>query len=247
MASLSISTDEAEIASILSGEISDTKSDVSETLPLNKSRSVIQRNSWLRRLRKSVLIKSKAANMILLWTFLMYFVRGIVLDPNNSFFVSFGSVWISIHESSRNTVSIAMIGSGVYGVIAVWLLFYPLAGYLADVRYGRYKVIFWSIRLVWGAMILFIIGAVIISAVIWPVVIKSHSWGMKPGVDPLFYYELIMGLLVVCTFLMLSIGFAGFAANVVQFGIDQLQDLPARDSFLFIYWHLLVQYIGIYV
>ena len=35
------------------------------------------------------------------------------------------------------------------------------------------------------------------------------------------------------SFLLLSVGFAAFAANVIQFGIDQLQDLPAKSSFLF--------------
>ena len=35
-----------------------------------------------------------------------------------------------------------MIGSGVYGVnvIAIWLLFYPLAGDLADVHMGGIKL-----------------------------------------------------------------------------------------------------------
>ena len=44
---------------------------------------------------------------------------------------------------------------------------------------------------------------------------------------------------------MMLIGFSAFAANVIQFGIDQLQDLPARDSFLFIHWFLMAMYIGI--
>ena len=42
----------------------------------------------------------------------------------------------------------------------------------------------------------------------------------------------------------MSVGFAAFAANVIQFGIDQLQDLPAKSSFLFIHWYLLVLYGG---
>ena len=50
------------------------------------------------------------------------------------------------------------------------------------------------------------------------------------------------GIIVLLFYLMMSIG---FAANVIQFGIDQLQDLPARDSFLFIHWFLLTQYIGV--
>ena len=41
------------------------------------------------------------------------------------------------------------------------------------------------------------------------------------------------------------IAFAGFLANVIQFGVDQLIDSPARDSFLFIHWFLFSLYLGI--
>ena len=43
----------------------------------------------------------------------------------------------------------------------------------------------------------------------------------------------------------MCVGFVPFAANIVQLGIDQLQDLPARSNFLFIYWLILTLYTGI--
>ncbi len=46
-------------------------------------------------------------------------------------------------------------------------------------------------------------------------------------------------------FIAVLTGFAAFAANVIQFGIDQLQDSPARDCFLFIHWFLFTIYFGI--
>ena len=51
--------------------------------------------------------------------------------------------------------------------------------------------------------------------------------------------------LIIITYFLVSVGFAAFTANVIQFGIDQLQDLPARNCFLFIYWFLLTSYIGV--
>ena len=231
------SSEQAEIVSALSGGLGspDSEREVTETVPLKKSSSIIQKNSWLRKLRKSVLIKSKAANMILFWTFIMYFVHGIALDPNNSFSLLISvrrSLEISAYKSSKSTFSgsiayIYVIGSAVYGMIAVWLLFYPLAGYLADVRYGRYKVVLCSLKLMWFALIIFVSGSAVISAVFWPIYVAKRLM----NASPILYYLEIMG--------------AGFAANVIQFGIDQLQDLPARDSFLFIYWYLLVQHIGV--
>ena len=68
---------------------------------------------------------------------------------------------------SRNTNSaisfMNMFGSGVYGLIGIWLLFYPLAGYLADVRYGRYKVVTFGLKTIW----LGIVTVVIISCLVW--------------------------------------------------------------------------------
>ena len=50
-----------------------------------------------------------------------------------------------------------IMGSGLYGIVGIWLLFYPIAGYLADVRFGRYKVVhdFWS--QMWIGLLVFIV------------------------------------------------------------------------------------------
>ena len=249
------SSEQAEIVSALSGESQDTERDVTETLPLKKSSSIIQRNSWLRRLRKNVLIKSKAANMILFWTFLMYFLHGIALDPNISFLVPImqQSLQVPAYENLTSTSSVSIVYiyeiiSGVYVVFAVWMLFYPLAGYLADVRYGRYKVIFCSLKLTWSALMIFFIASLVINAIYWPLRLcvlhgQCHDTFLDPGL--FVCYIIFMCIFTIFAFLMLSIGFAGFAANVIQFGIDQLQDHPARDSFLFIYWYILAQHIGV--
>ncbi len=48
-------------------------------------------------------------------------------------------------------------------------------------------------------------------------------------------------------FLLVSqlIANAVFLANVIQFGVDQLNDSPSGDSFLFVHWFLFTLYIGI--
>ena len=243
------SSEQTEIASAVSGSLGSPYTEME--VPLKKTSSIIKRNSWLQRLRKSILIKSKAANMILFWTFIMYFVYGIVLNPDNSFLGTLieRSLWVSAPKDSRSTFSgsiayVYAIASGVYAVIAVWLLFYPLAGYLTDVRYGRYKVIFCSLKLTWSALMIFIIASVVINAIYWPIHLCVLNSTFLGG-NLLVCYILLMCIFTLFCFFMVSIGFAGFAANVIQFGIDQLQDLPARDSFLFIYWYLLVQHIGV--
>ena len=48
-------------------------------------------------------------------------------------------------------------------------------------------------------------------------------------------------------FLMLAmiVGFVGFTANVIQFGMDQLHDSPGEDQSLFIHWFMWLYYISV--
>ena len=109
---------------------------------------------------------------------------------------------------------------------------------MADVRYGRYKLVIFGIGFTWTATIIILTAS--------PIgVLVSEPLNTTLG---LFLFIAAVGFLSaigLTTFLMMLIGFSAFAANVIQFGIDQLQDLPARDSFLFIHWFLMAMYIGI--
>ena len=213
-------------------ETPEADSSITETTPLVVKTSAVRRSGLLGRLRESVLIKSKAANMILFWSAMMYLLYGILLNPDNLFTMNMMNVTITI-----------VMESGIYAFIAIWLLFNPLAGYLADIRYGRYKLVIFGIGFTWTAIIIVLIAGPI-SAVTSPISVVA------PLDTPLglFLFIAAIGFLSaigLVAFLMMLIGFSAFAANVIQFGIDQLQDLPARDSFLFIHWFLMVMYIGI--
>ena len=55
---------------------------------------------------------------------------------------------------------------------------------------------------------------------------------------------LIQSLLLVLTLVMFILGIAGFEANSIQFGIDQLLDSPWEDQSIFIYWFVWVWTLG---
>ncbi len=88
-------------------------------------------------------IKSRAANMILFWNTVVVLTFELFAYIGNVFVCLFNlfEVLYSFKITRYVIVFLHMIRSGVYGVIAFWLLFYPLAGYLADVRFGKYKVV----------------------------------------------------------------------------------------------------------
>ena len=99
-------------------------------------------------------------------------------------------------------------------------LFYPLAGFVADVCCGRHKTVTVSL---W----VFVVGLsiyVVVNAVVY------------------FYDQALYVMLV--SQLLLLIGVCGFQANAVQYGLDQLLDSPAECLSLFIYWYVWASYVG---
>ncbi len=224
-------------------ERSQSNSDVDEATRLLGNESPLQRNGLplLRRFKESVLIKSKAVNTIFFWNTLAYLLYGFLYNPDIVFVVAANPQFYS------SDIFIP-IGSGVYGLIAVWLLFYPLAGYLADVRYGRYRVVRCGLLTMWLALFTLLVVGLALAAVCWIPFSFTDSrlpWPFKVMFEVVFgVSSFLLGVLFYITF---SVGFAVFSANVIQFGINQLRDSPTRDSFLFIHWFVLTMYIGLSV
>ena len=95
--------------------------------------------------------------MILIWSAFAYLVYGIGLNPEIIFVIpTRQSILVDHHNNTSSFIPlINMIGSGIYGLIGFWLLFYPLAGYLADVCFGRYKVVTVGLKMVWVGTLTF--------------------------------------------------------------------------------------------
>ena len=93
----------------------------------------------------------------------------------------------------------------------------PLAGWLADIRYGRYKIIQWSMWIMWISALL-LAGSLIILQLL-----ESQN-------DT--YLKLVMIFLI-----PLVIGYGGFQANIIQFGVDQLLDASSDEVKAFIAWY----------
>ncbi len=83
----------------------------------------------------------------------------------------------------------------------------------------------------------------IVNAIILPIMLTRTLFdSFESAVISLIVVNCVLGLFLLISLL---IAFAGFLANVIQFGVDQLNDSPSRDSFLFIHWFLFTLYIGI--
>ena len=193
--------------------------DNSDLIPLLSGKT---RSHWLtlryRTTRKCV--SSKAALLVLLWSFVVGLLSGALLNPDLS-------VTVLVN---------ADFAFAAYSVVALITCFHPLAGFLADTKCGRFRTVVCSTWLVVVSLplVLLVIGL--------PIVLKIELDEATSVVLETFLVTLsCIGLIV------LFIGLIGFTANVVQFGMDQLHDSPGEDRTLFIHWYVWTYYTSILI
>ena len=96
-----------------------------------------------------------------------------------------------------------------------WGLTIPLLGWLADVRIGRHNLIRWSIWIMWIGLMLATVSSIIPSFVTTDIEI-----------------------LTTVLHTVAAAGFGGHQANVIQYGLDQLQDASTDEITAFISWYV---------
>ena len=181
-----------------------------EMTPLLNKTLLRHSKSVLSKYHKFVFITSKPAIIILICNFVINLPYGLLMIPD-SFFQEFNN----------------FIAIGISGFIAITLLFAPLAGFLADVKFGRYKTVQASVFIILIASTCLLICMIV----------------LKVGSTKIYYvaFCILLGILG----LLYLIGYIGYLANILQFAMDQLRDAPSQDSVLFLHWHFWCFYVSI--
>ena len=122
---------------------------------------------------------------------------------------------MSAYYYGRYRASIDISNTSLFAVEAAMGLLLPLLGWSADVRFGRYKVVSYSLCTMWISSVL-LTGTMVATEL---TDFKHHS-------------VLTMMLLVV-----LGVTYGGYQANIIQFGIDQLIDASTSEHKSFIAWY----------
>ena len=161
-------------------------------------------------------VSNKAALLILLWSFVVGLLSAMLLNPE---------MYLRIILSSYSLIA--------YGVVVIFTCFFPLAGILADIKFGRYKTVVNSLFIV-----LLTVSPGVLVAVAG--IIMDHTLETKA-------IKIVSGVLGGILTILLYVGAIGFTANVVQFGMDQLHDSPAEDNTLFIHWYVWTYYASFFV
>ena len=100
----------------------------------------------------------------------------------------------------------------------MWGVTLPIAGWLADVYFGRYNVIHYSTWIMWVAAAL-----ATVSSIAAELVTTYHS-----------AHRIVLNVFLS----LVCVGFGGYQANIIQFGIDQLHDASTTEIKSFITWYV---------
>ena len=141
-------------------------------------------------------VKSKGAILVIIWTFLM---------------ADLSILGMHILSEKVNGWTCALL----YSIVGISL---PIAGFLADVQFGRYKFISCGLWITWISSFLLTVTSI-----------------LEEFVNIKYKKIMILGLIA-----LIGIGWACFQANIIQFGIDQLIDASVSQYKAFVVWLVFV-------
>ena len=138
-------------------------------------------------------VKNKGAILVIFWSYLVTSVY-----------------YYGRHVASRQS------GNVVYFImLAAMGLSIPLAGWLADVHFGRYKVLSYSLWITWIGSVLSTLTLVVIA------------------IAPFRYSNVLLLALIIPE----GMGYCVFQVTIIQFGIDQLTDASTTQFKSFVAWY----------
>jgi peptide/histidine transporter 3/4 len=179
--------------------------------------------------------------------------RGVVLILLWNICVTFGLEYLSPLLSgitADNTIARITVDA----ILAISLLFYPLAGYLADVRWGRYKTIYGSMRfLLTTFLILYFLGILATGIILALLLTVDYNYPYEETVGPIKIVSAIVlclffGIPILFGFILITLSLIAFSANVIQYGIDQLEYDDRGGNFIqYVYWYVWTCYMGQFI
>ena len=157
---------------------------------------------------------SKGALLVLLWGFLTH---------------AFIPFYVSIHLLQLALVYNHKIPDSIHeNLYRALFILYPLMGWLADAKIGRYKAIIYSIFSIFIASILMSIGYLI----------YIYDGGQQVSV------QIIVMIIFGISIFFNLVGFACFDANIIPFLTDQVQGASGEMLSALIHWHFWLSALG---
>ena len=193
----------------------------------HKSRTIPEMLSlWMRHCKNSHKCINAKAVVILLWSFLVSLIHNCIFRVVNYLFTAF-ALQVDYYPL-------------LYAFESFVLCFYPLAGFLADTKYGRFKMISKSSQML---LLSFFMGFIFLGIIMAGFILSSDM----EMVALLIFFSCLLGVFLFPIFVLIMGSLVVFNANIIQFGVDQLQDSPADHQSLFIHWYVWTFYLGVFM
>ena len=118
-----------------------------------------------------------------------------------------------------------------------YYLTFPIAGWLADAKFGRQKVITTSIWLMWWGLLIMV--PVLLLITLNPALLLKYPHQCNSTLLPI-----IGGTFLGASMILFYVGAAGFLPNSLPFIVDQLSDMSSSWVSSYIRWYSWAQYLG---
>ena len=153
--------------------------------------------------------------MIILWAAVVGMIFNTIKDL----------VALSIITSHyAHIMDIAILDLIPYATLMIIMIFYPFSGFIADVYCGRFKIAMISLTLILASLLLLGIASLL----------GFHMIESNIKFSPQDWEMIVIIIQITLAVILFIIGLAGFQANYIQLGLDQLLEVPNEHLGLFI-------------
>ena len=159
-------------------------------------------------------LPSKSATLMLFWTA----VVGTVYH-----FVMIVTVALIDTKSESTDLSLSTNDFLAYAILAIIAMVYPFSGLIADVYCGRLKTVQISLLFILTFALLLCLAVIIA----YSTKLSDHFSWMDPE-------SIVACIILIVALVIYIIGLAGYQANFIQLGLDQLFEAPSHYLSLFI-------------
>ena len=131
-----------------------------------------------------------------------------------------------------------------YSFSTFLLLFYPLAGCLADVRCGKHKTIVNSLCFLFSSLILVMLLGSLATIGFIPFMVGFYYESTPLQIATVTVLGIVFGLPLLFGAVLTLSSLVAFNANVIQYGLDQLDGNHKDDAKLYIHWYVWTIFVG---
>ena len=149
------------------------------------------------------------------------------------YYIFVGSAVLLEIDRSQINANFSVYDSLPYAILAIVMMFYPPSGFIADVCCGQLKTVVVSLVVLLFCLIILLSGIILAERLVPNF---DHPLSSTQGI--------LVIVLVFLTLLSFIIGLAGYQANFIQLGLDQLFEAPSQYLGLFVHYAVWAFQIG---